>query len=954
MGNKRFVFAALALFVSLTGFLFTAEEGRDSFTNSVGMKMLRIEPGSFSMGSSTTRDLWMEQPVHQVTLTQPFYIAETEVTLQQYRLFQPDFDGSPGFEPYAGGVSWHDAAAFAEWLSRKEGKPYRLPTEAEWEYVARAVASPPAAGPRGDSAGSDVPGVRNLLSGVREWCADWFGEYPTGPVVDPVGPASGSLRVVRGGSLDLEERNFLRIDYAQPTRRLAMPPSFGPFDSRSEPQTSSQPARRRPGLAGVWFDNVDFTDPQETSVITRLTNNWSNDPRGGGNWSARWRGYIEGPYTGPVDFHAETVDGIVLRIGEQKVIDGWGKDGSRSGSMQMVEGEIYPLTVSFLRDQGTYFRLYWSWPGADRRLISESAIFHTDREERQARAEAAKETRPGHHAIGFRLVQAPRPGSAPLPAEIPFVQLGVRQSSPPVTRGPDPSKPYFRKRYLLPTPLENSPNEAIDAVGMHPSFRRHNHSPALEALPNGDILMAIYTSYREYEPGVSLIASRLRFGAEEWDMPSRIFDFVGVNDHAPLLWSDRPPSSAQEGPMLHLFWGNPKLETGGFPFAWTTSRDQGASWGPIRFPNFPGPIGSHSRQPINSAFRSPDGTMYLSSDGSGGESVLWASQDDGETWADTGGRSAGRHTSFALLKDGGILGLGGKNTDIDEFMPKAVSHDGGATWTVSKTPFPRQGTNQRPTLLRLASGRLLFAADFVLHNTGGQPEGVHQLGSYVALSEDEGETWKFKQLVGAQIHENRSRAERMRGPTLGYAVARQAPNGMIHLIGTMTNPCLHFEFNEAWLLAGPSPQRPDSEIMASSATDIPRVERFEEQYPDGTPRLTYSGGTADDGRFLLHGSETWYWDNGRKMRQADYQLGRRVGEETFWSADGTKVWSWDHRPDGSSVWRQWWPAGRLRSESEWRNFRADGPARLWDASGNLLGEHMFREGMLMDEEGGEQ
>ncbi len=224
--------------------------------------------------------------------------------------------------------------------------------------------------------------------------------------------------------------------------------------------------------------------------------------------------------------------------------------------------------------------------------------------------------------------------------------------------------------------------------------------------------------------------------------------------------------------------------------------------------------------------------MYLSSDGSGGESLLWASDDDGKTWLDTGGRSAGRHTTFALLKDGRILGMGGKNTDIDGFMPKAVSSDGGKTYEVSKTPFPRIGSNQRPTILRLRSGRLFFASDFVHLNTGSQPEGMGHLGSYAALSDDEGETWHIKKLIGAQPHERQDIADRMKGPTLGYAVATQGPNGMIHLIATMTNPCLHFEMNEAWILDGPTAERSDEELMASTATAVSDVKDLRGALPE--------------------------------------------------------------------------------------------------------------------------
>ncbi len=906
-------------------------------TNSLGMTLLRIEPGTFPMGSAIKRDLWNEQPVHEVVLSQPFFISETEVTVEQFRQFQPDFEGTAAYRPFAAGMSWHAAVAFTEWLSRKEGKTYRLPTEAEWEFVARAGTDDAASQAKGRINVPNAWKVKNMLAGPREWCLDWFGEYPAEKQTDPVGPAGGNVKIVRGGTLDLEERNRGEEDFERPQARLAIAPAFGPFPKI--PAAGASIPGDRPGLLGVWYRSLDFQNPQEVDLLSRMNNSWSNDPRAGGRWSARWRGFLEAPASGEVILAAEGGSGLTLELSGKSVLDSSANPPVLSAAVSMIQGRKYPVVISFSRSGGSTFRFFWEWAGQSRELIPAARITHTAEEEKQAKAEAKAEKQPGFHPIGFRVVLAAPPAGKPFPDELPYVRQGVKQTTDFVQTAPDMTRPYFRKRHLLPTPLENSPNEAIDALAFHPSFRRHNHSPGMEVMPNGDVFLVIYTSYSEYEPGVSLIAARLRFGAEEWDMPSRFLDFVGVNDHAPLAWTDQGE--------VRVFWGNPQMAEGGFPFQWTASRDNGATWDPIRFPNFIGKIGSHSPQPINTAFRGPDGKWYLSSDGSGGESVLWESPDGGKTWRDPRARSAGRHTSFALLKDGRILEMGGKNTHIDDFMPKAVSRDGGQSYEVAKTPFPRQGSNQRPTLIRLQSGRLLFAGDFVYHNDGSQPKGVNRLGGYVALSEDEGETWFIKPLIGVQIHEDIERAETMRGPTLGYAVARQAPNGMIHLIATMNNPCLHFEFNEAWIRDDQQGQRSDAELMASRATSIAQIRRQEERYPDGKPRIVWSGGVADDGRYLLEGAETWFYDNGQRQREATYRLGRKSGTESYWSRDGRLLWSWEVQEKGSAVWRQYRPSGRLKSESAWRGFKAHGPARLWDASGNPAGESSFQSGKMI-------
>ena len=122
-------------------------------TNSIGMKLVRIEPGSFMMGQDgpqtdykmknhpgeSDRADWDEKPVHKVVISKPFHIGTTEVTLKQYRQFDPAYHPGEGLpDEAASGISWNKAVEFCAWLSKKEGRTYRLPTEAEWEYACRA------------------------------------------------------------------------------------------------------------------------------------------------------------------------------------------------------------------------------------------------------------------------------------------------------------------------------------------------------------------------------------------------------------------------------------------------------------------------------------------------------------------------------------------------------------------------------------------------------------------------------------------------------------------------------------------------------------------------------------------------------------------------------------------------------------------------------------------------
>ncbi len=134
----------------------------EPITNSIGMKLVRIEAGTFTMGQDgppledylgqkRIKELYNvkdridfdEKPAHKVTITRPFQIGVTEVTVAQYRQFDPEFKkndpkSKPADDDAASGVTWDKAVAFCEWLTKKEGKTYRLPTEAEWEYACRA------------------------------------------------------------------------------------------------------------------------------------------------------------------------------------------------------------------------------------------------------------------------------------------------------------------------------------------------------------------------------------------------------------------------------------------------------------------------------------------------------------------------------------------------------------------------------------------------------------------------------------------------------------------------------------------------------------------------------------------------------------------------------------------------------------------------------------------------
>jgi len=160
-----FLLLALPIVLTSAGTAVNMPAGKE-YTNSIGMRLVRIQAGEFMMGVNQTPlpesvvgrtgnikavASWRlsgdfdERPAHRVRISKPFYMGAFEVTNAQYERFDPGhrkFRGELGFssadDEAVVFVSWLDATRFCQWLSKKEGLPYRLPTEAEWEYAARA------------------------------------------------------------------------------------------------------------------------------------------------------------------------------------------------------------------------------------------------------------------------------------------------------------------------------------------------------------------------------------------------------------------------------------------------------------------------------------------------------------------------------------------------------------------------------------------------------------------------------------------------------------------------------------------------------------------------------------------------------------------------------------------------------------------------------------------------
>lgn len=226
--------------LAIAGFIIfcsvTKAEDQQVEKNSIGMSFVKIPAGRFLMGTPRpSYDRTVDSPAHEVKITRDFYLGVHEVTREQWKLVlsagEWDIDNDlPAL------VTWNEANEFCERLSalpaeNQSGRHYQLPTEAEWEYACRAETTTNYSFGQDESllddhawyaanskdemslVGRKRPnawGLFDMHGNAWEWCSDRYGTYwiyRFGTAIDPTGPATGSLRTVRGGNVASEARH---------------------------------------------------------------------------------------------------------------------------------------------------------------------------------------------------------------------------------------------------------------------------------------------------------------------------------------------------------------------------------------------------------------------------------------------------------------------------------------------------------------------------------------------------------------------------------------------------------------------------------------------------------------------------------------------------------------------------------------------------------------------------
>ena len=190
--------------------------------NGITIDMVKVEAGTFMMGATSEmqKPYNDEKPVHQVTLTNDYYMGKYEVTQALWQaVMGRNPSKSKGGNLPVEHVSWKDCQKFISKLNSMTGRKFRLPTEAEWEYAARGGRKSKGYQYSGSSDVFDVAwcnwvgfgaqpvgtkqanelGLYDMAGNVQEWCQDWYGYYDSLSQTNPTGAVSGSQRVRRGG-----------------------------------------------------------------------------------------------------------------------------------------------------------------------------------------------------------------------------------------------------------------------------------------------------------------------------------------------------------------------------------------------------------------------------------------------------------------------------------------------------------------------------------------------------------------------------------------------------------------------------------------------------------------------------------------------------------------------------------------------------------------------------------
>lgn len=420
-----------------------------------------------------------------------------------------------------------------------------------------------------------------------------------------------------------------------------------------------------------------------------------------------------------------------------------------------------------------------------------------------------------HALTGFRVVKNSAPQN----------HYGEAQPAPePYAFTPKKWEPIPEDTVIFTEPVQYLIRPADSTI----PFYQHNHQPTITWAPNGDMIVAWFSTTLEDGRELCVLSSRLKEGSTEWEPASVFYQVADRNLTGSSLFT------LPDGSIMHLNGMGNAGDWQNLAMIQRMSYDCGHTWTPTRI-IYPRHVKRH--QLLHSTIRTKDGRIIQMCDaGPGGNAgaACHVSYDNGKTWTDqwdgapvrfapdsTGTSVAGIHAGIVELNDGRLMCLGRGNSlpgeNGEPRMPMSISEDGGKTWHYTASEFPAIHGGQRLQLKRLNNGALLLIS-FTDHpqrtlQFGGErgmefkrADGstFRGYGMFAALSFDDGKTWPVRKLItdGKKRMMNGAgwtgyfTMDQNHSENRGYLAVVQTPDNMIHLISSRN----YYTFSPAWLM----------------------------------------------------------------------------------------------------------------------------------------------------------
>ena len=494
--------------------------------------------------------------------------------------------------------------------------------------------------------------------------------------------------------------------------RRSRPPSIAQFDPTYKPHAATPALRRRHQL-GAGHGLLPLAH-QKTGKPWRLPTEaeWEYVARAGGT-------KIFGASDTPIPLDQPNAFGVEnMGVGRPE----WTLDGTRptNPASRPIPSAPHPAMTKAIRGGGLDWRHTANEDLTRPQRPRHRALLLARRQPRQP---AHRPTPPKTATSASASCRRPMPDQpTPRPPQSYFFETAVHQltitGAPALSKPidhPDAQKPFYRTHELFPNLAGKSMPDVGWRLGLAPGLGINYHNSAIQVLPNGDLLAAYYnTPDSEDDPDQTVMVLRRRAGTEDWDMPEPFPLFADAGLAAPVIWND-PKFQSQPGGRIWFFWGFARL-IGAPPFAFATSTDNGATWSAAQFPVLP-----RAHRPLRLAahqlHRPRQGRHHLHAHRLHRPRLRRQRlhlrrlevHRRRPTWSDTGGRTAGRHTTIVFAQRTATSSASAARTPTSTAAcPSPPPRRRQDLDQIQDSPSIPLASGERPSVIRLARRQTLL------------------------------------------------------------------------------------------------------------------------------------------------------------------------------------------------------------------------------------------------------